>query len=143
MNLTRQNANREMFGVIKTAWDTTGFGSRVKYQNVGTTSTPPDGTGPWIRVFVRENRGVQITMARPGNRVFLREGNITVEVFESLGGGLVNTTTDYSDTIRDAMEGVTTDGGVRFRDVSIVPIGPNGDFFQTNVVSRFEYEERK
>jgi hypothetical protein len=63
-------------------------------------------------------------------------------VFEPPGKGLSGAT-DLPKVIQDAFEGVATASGVWFRDVTVNEIGPDGDFFQTNIVAFFEYDEVK
>lgn len=144
MSLTRQEAIDDMLGRVKAAWDTTGFGSRVAYDAVGTTSAPPSGQEPWIRPMVRHSGGEQATLqGETGNRRFRRFGTLTVQVFHPVGVGLVGGATDYADVIRDAFEGVGSNEGMIYRDVSVNEIGVDGDFFQSNVQIDFEYDELK
>jgi len=143
MSLTRKQAIDEICTVFKTAWDTTGHGARVKYQNVGETSTPPSGQDPWARVVIRHSTSGQVSLAGAvGTRRFSRTGLITVQIMEVVGQGL-SAATDLPKIVQDAFEGVSTPGGVWFRDVAINEVGPDGDFFQTNVVAYFEYDEIK
>lgn len=143
MSLTRKQAIDEICAIFKTAWDTTGHGSRVKYDNVGTTSTPPSGQDPWARVTIKHGVSAQASLAGAvGTRRFRRTGTLAVQVFTPPGEGLSGAT-DLPKIVQDAYEGVSTTGGVWFRDVSINEIGPDGDFFQTNVVAFFEYDEIK
>lgn len=143
MSLTRKEAVDEICAVFKTAWDTTGHGSRVKYDNVGNTSVPPSGQDPWARVAIRHATSAQASLSGTvGSRRFRRTGVLTVQVFEPAGQGLSGTT-DLPKIVQDAFEGVSTPGGVWFRDVAINEIGPDKSYFQTNVVAFFEYDEIK
>jgi hypothetical protein len=143
MSLTRKEAIDEICTVFKTAWDTTGHGDRVKYDNVGKTSVPPSGQDPWVRVVIRHGTSAQGSLAgEVGTRRFRRTGLITAQVMEVKGQGLSGAT-DLPKIVQDAFEGVSTPGGVWFRDVAINEIGPDGDFFLTNVVAFFEYDEIK
>lgn len=143
MNMTRQEAVDDMLALFKTAWDATGHGSRVKYDNVGQKSLPPSGQNPWARVVLRHTTSRQASLAgESGNRRFRRTGVITIQIFQVVGNGLTGGT-DLAKIIQDAYEGVTSPGGAIFRDVAINEIGPSGDFYQTNVVIPFEYDEIK
>lgn len=147
MSLTRSEAYDEALALVKTAWDATGFGARAKWDNVGAASTPFTGTDPWIRTTFRNTTGFQATLTSDGSggvggRRFRRLGILTVQVFEATGQGMIDGT-DYVQTIVDALEGVTSAGGIIFRDVIDNPIGPSGGFFQTNVVATYEYDEIK
>lgn len=143
MTLTRKEAINEIAALFKTAWDTTGFGARTKYDNVGTKSVPPPGVEPWARLTIRHAQSRQATLSNSGGkRRFRRTGSLVVQVFEAPGKGLVGDS-DLAKIVQDAYEGITSAGGVIFRGVSINEVGPDGDFFQTNVVATFEYDEIK
>lgn len=145
MSLTRIQAIDDMLALLKTAWVTTASqdGSRIQWENVGNKSVPPDGEYPWCRVTIRHNSSRQRTLAgATGRRIFTRKGTIVVQVFEVGGRGLP-ATTDLAKIILDAYEGVTSPGGVWFRDVTLNEIGQDGSFFQTNIVAGFEYDEVK
>lgn len=143
MSLTRKEAIDEIGALFKAAWDTTGYGTRVKYDNVGTTSVPPADQVPWARVSLRHVTSRQASLAGAnGTRRFRRTGVLTVQVFEPPGRGLSGGT-DLAKIVQDAFEGITSPGGVIFRDVAINEVGPDGDFYQTNVVAFFEYDEIK
>ena len=143
MSLTRKEAIDEILGLFKTAWDTTGHGTRVKYDNVGKKSMPPAGQDPWARVVLRHTSASQVSLSGAvGTRRFQRNGILTIQVFEPPGKGLSGAT-DLPKIIQDAFEGVETASGVWFRDVTVNEIGPDGDFFQTNIVAFFEYDEVK
>jgi hypothetical protein len=143
MSLTRKAAISEMATIFKTAWDTTGYGTRVKYDNVGVTTVPPSGVEPWARFTLRHAASEQATLSGVvGSRRFRRTGILVVGIFTPPGDGLSGAT-DLAKIIQDAYEGVTSPNGVIFRGVAINEVGPDGDFFQTNVVVNFEYDEVK
>jgi hypothetical protein len=145
MSLTRIQATDEMLALVKYAWETTAGqpGSRLKWENVGSASVPPTGQSPWARVIVRHTTAGQSTLAgASGTRLFRRNGIIIVQLFEVKGKGVIGTV-DLAKIIMDAYEGVTTVGGVEFRDVTINEVGPEGDFFQENIVIPFSYYECK
>jgi hypothetical protein len=143
MSLTRIEAIDEIFALFKAAWDTTGYGDRVKYDNVASKSVPPEGTNPWARVVLRHGASSQATLANEaGRRRFRRTGVLTIQIFILPGIGLTGDA-DLPTIVRNAFEGVTSSGGIIFRDVAINEIGSDGDYFQTNVVAFFEYDEIK
>lgn len=143
MSLTRKQAIDEILALFKTAWDTTGHGARVKYDNVGKTSVPPTGQNPWCRVILRHTNSAQASLSGDaGTRRFQRNGILTIQVFEPIGKGLSGST-DLPKIVQDAYEGVETTSGIWFRDVTLKEIGRDGDFYQTNVVAIFEYDEIK
>jgi len=143
MSLTRKQAIDEILALFKAAWDTTAYASRVKYDNVGTTSSPPSGQEPWCRVVLRHSASNQATLSGAvGTRRFRRYGVLTVQLFDLPGKGLSGAE-DLSKIIMDAYEGKTSPGGVIFRRVRTNEIGPDGDFYQINIVAEFEYDEIK
>ncbi len=145
MSLTRKQAVDEMLALVKTAWATTAGEdiTRVKWENVASVSVPPSGQDPWARVTIRHTESEQASLAGVvGTRMFRRNGILTVQVFEVCGTGLPKTV-DLPEVIRDAFEGITTTGGVIFRRVTINEVGSSGGFFQTNVITFFEYDEVK
>jgi len=142
VSLTRDQAVDEILTVVQAAWTTVGGqdSSRLKYENVGTKSLPPTGQSAWARVVLRHTESRQATLSgAQGSRTFRRNGVLTVQVFSPTGRGIIGTS-DLDTIIRDAYEGTTTSGGVEFRNVTINEVGQDGDFFQVNVVARFEYD---
>jgi len=141
MSLTRTEAVDSILSLFKAAWDTTGY--EAKYDNVACKSAPPDTQEPWARVVLRHTTSRQASLAgESGNRRFRRTGVLTIQVFEIAGNGLTGLE-NTAIIVRDTFEGVTSPEGVIFRDVTINEVGPDGDFFQTNVVVSFEYDEIK
>ncbi len=141
MSLNRREAITEINTLFQTAWKLTEDISRVKWDNVGSKSVPPDGQEAWARVVLRHNTSRQATLAgATGTRRFERRGTLIVQVFETPGKGLSGAV-DLPKVVCDSYEGATTPGGVWFRDVTINEVGQDGDFFQTNIVVKFEYSE--
>ena len=141
----RRDAITEILTLFKTAWVTTAgqSGDRVKYDNVGKSSLPPDGNLPWARVVLRHTGSNQASLSgEVGTRRFQRNGLLTIQIFVPPGKGLAEAV-DIPKIIQDAYEGQTTAGGAWFRDVTINEIGSDGNFYQTNVIALFEYDEIK
>ena len=138
MPATFQQANTEILTVFKTAWDTTGW--VAIYENVA--GEIPDSE-PWARVAVRHVTGQQATLTdRTGLTRYDREGTIAVQIFVPTGEGLTRSY-QLSKIVADAYEGQATPSNVWFRDVRINEIGPDGSWFQTNVLIDFMYDEQK
>jgi hypothetical protein len=140
----RRDAITAILSLFATAW--TGAGqsaSRVKYDNVGKSSLPPDGNLPWARVVLRHTSSDQASLSgEVGTRRFQRNGLLTIQIFVPPGKGLAESV-DIPKIIQDAYEGVRTTDGVWFKNVTLNEIGPDGDFYQHNVVAAFEYDEIK
>lgn len=147
-NLTFTEARDEIHTLFKTAWDagveTTG--QPVLYADsktqVPTTNDADSNPDLWAKITVQHNGGGQGTLGGKGGRCFDRFGVVTVQVFTPLGTGLSIGDNVYKIVV-DAYEGQTTPGGVWFRNVAVNEIGPEGEWFQTNITSDFEYEEQK
>jgi len=143
MSLTRREAINEILGLFQTAWDAVQNPDLVKYDNVVNDDVPPATQVPWARVALRHTTAEQASLSgASGTRRFERKGILTIQIFEPPGKGLSGAT-DLPKIIQDAYEGVETANGAWFRDVVVNEIGPDGDFYQTNIVALFEYDEIK
>lgn len=139
MTATFQVAKDEILGVFKTAWDTTGH--IALYENVA--GAVPPTVAPWARVSLRHLSGRQASLAGgSGKRRYDRDGLITVQIFVPSGEGLLEAY-NLAKIVADAFEGAATASQVWFRDVRINEVGPDGSWFQVNVVAGFTYDEIK
>ena len=143
MTATFDEANDAILDLFKTAWDTTGH--PVTYENVKPTKPfPPTTNIPWARVMVRHTGGRQgsLTGGLSITR-WNRNGLFTAQIFTPNGDGL---SLGYSlcKIVTDAFEGVATvSTRVWCRNVRINEIGPDGEWFQFNVIAEFTYDEVK
>jgi hypothetical protein len=104
----------------------------------------PKGTEAWARITVEHNEGGQATFGGPGNRLFDREGIVTVQVFTPQKSDQGGTVLEALGAIaRDAFEGRSTPSGVWFRDVRLQEVGPDEPWWQLNVTAKFNYDELK
>lgn len=141
MSLTRAQAVDSILAILKAAWDPTGY--PMKWENVGAVSTPPTSLTPWARAVLRHATSRQATLSGvSGQRRFRRTGSLVVQIFQPSGEGLVGNP-DLARIVQDAFEGAVTPGGVIVRSVVVNEVGPDGAWFQTNVVVSFEYDEIK
>jgi len=141
MTATLDQARDEVLTVFKTAWelDATSQNIPVLYWDVA--DDIPD-SGAWVRISMRHLGGRQATLrGATGERRYRYTGIVTVQVFTPFSEGMV--LNDALATIaKNAFEGVTTDPGrVILRNVRINEIGPDGQWFNTNVLADFEYDE--
>lgn len=141
---TRRAAITEILGLFRTAWLAAGQAdNQVHYGNVGKKAIPPSGATAWAQVILRHTTASQASLSGAlGTRMFDRKGILTIQIFVPPGKGLAEAT-DLPKIIQDAYEGKETTNGAWFRDVVVNEIGPDGDFYQTNVVALFEYDEIK
>ena len=142
MVATPQQAVREMHTVFKTVWDAYGYGSapfyNAFYENVdcGVRSSAEE---PWAKVYVRHLTGGAVTISGGnGSHVERALGLYTIQLFQPAGAGI-----DYTQirALMAAFRGVTTASGVIFRNVKPNEVGLDGDFYQTNIIANFEYDE--
>ncbi len=141
---TRRAAITEILGLFRTAWLAAGQSDdRVKYDNVGKTDLPDSTQSTWARVILRHTTAGQGSLSsQAGTRIFDRKGILSIQIFTPPGKGLAEAT-DLPKIIQDAYEGIETANGAWFRDVVVNEVGPDGDFYQTNVIALFEYTEIK
>lgn len=139
MAATFEEARQEILTTFKTAWDTTGH--PAYYENIREDLT--SSVEPWARVTLRHVTGNNVSLTGSlGLQRFERTGNLTVQVFVPMGEGLTEGLT-LAKVIADAFEGVSTTSGVWFRNTRVNEIGPDGSWFQINVIVDFLYDEVK
>jgi len=142
MSLTRDQARDEMMAVVNTAL--TGYNASflIVWADEDSNRRPKDRTAHAI-VGVYHTAGEQATMGTiSGGRTFRRYGYIEVLVMTPEGDGLT-LADELATIVHDALEGVTTSGGVIFRNVRAVEEGKSGSFCVTNVSADFEYDQIK
>jgi len=147
MSIGFDAARDEMLALFNVAWlaNTPAINGAVaipvEWQGVY-SGAPPAADEAFARVTIRHSEGGQITFGNTSNRRFNRSGLITVQVFApiSSGGGL-SFAENAAIIARDAFEGVGTASGIWFRNSRIQEIGPEGAWFQMNVVTEFQYDE--
>lgn len=140
-------ARDEMLGLFNVAWlaNTPAINGAVaipvEWPGVA-SGAPPGADEAWARVSLRHSPAGQITFGATGARRFNRTGLLTVQVFSPLsaGGGL-SFAENAAIIARNAFEGVGTASGIWFRNTRIQEIGPDGAWFQMNVVTEFQYDE--
>jgi len=139
MSLTYQQARDEIFDLFKAAWDTTGYPAH--YEEVKKQRSQNEE--PWSVVTLNHASGFQATLSgADGSRTFARLGFLTVQIFTPNGKGLQDAY-DLAKVVSDAFEGISTPGGVWFRNVRLNEVGRDGEFFQLNVIVEFRYDEVK
>jgi len=103
----------------------------------------PSGRIPHAEIGVYHTAGGQVTMGNKStNRTFRRYGYLEVLVRTPEGDGLT-LADELATIVHDALEGVTTPGGVIFRNVRGTEEGKSGSFRTTNVSADFEYDQIK
>lgn len=139
---SRTAARDEILAFFRTAWTANGESSSVPVLWDDVKGEIPANTA-WARVTVQHASGEQATLSdHVGNRKFRREGLVTIQVFTQFGQGLRKADV-LGKIAADAFEGKATQNQIWFRDVTVNEIGQSGDWFQTNVLVSFIYDEIK
>ena len=140
-SLTRAQARDEMMEVVNVAVSGHSPTFRVIWEDEDSKARPKDRTA-YATVGVYHVSGGQVTMGTANNRTFRRYGYIEVLVHTPEGDGFT-LADELATIVHDALEGVTTTGGVIFRNVRAVEDGKSGSFRVTNVCADFEYDQIK
>ncbi len=142
-------ARDEILGLFKAAWDAGtppingGEVVEVRWPGVD-AGDPPPADKAWARIMVRHGTSRQSTFGPTGGRRFTRPGLITVQVFApNSGGNGLSFAEKLGIIARDAFEGRGTASGIWFRNARIQEIGPDGAWYQMNVLVEFEYDEMR
>ena len=163
---TFNEANDEILTVFRDAWQP----RAAVYENVD-GSKPTDVTSTWARAIVRHFTGNQDSLigglvrgnpptvttvalgvtAKQVDPINPKEKNVrryrhgglfTAQIFVPIGKGLMEGY-ELAKLVSDAFEGTDTPSDVWFRNVRLREIGPDGEWFQINVLADFEYTEVK
>jgi hypothetical protein len=137
MSLTYEQAIDDIQAIIDTAWSTTGH--PLFYE--GVKGERPTTQVPWASLFIRHLLGRQDTLGGATSS-YLREGNISMEIYVPLGKGL-RLGYQLAKVIADAFEGVASPGGVWFRNTRINEGGKEGSYEVIFVLIDFQYYEEK
>lgn len=146
MSLTRRQARNEILTAIKSVLDTLTTdlpADQVIYRNKSTAQIPDTDTPSptyWAVVLVQHAAGAQASLTgRVDERLYEKSGLVTVQLFAPRGKMLE--ADDIVETIESAFLGVSTPGGVWYRNVRSTEIGESGPWFQTNILAEFTYDQ--
>lgn len=99
-----------------------------------------DGSGnpkPWVQLNVRPGNAQMVSF---GPRTYRQPGVVMTQVFIPVGKG-DDRANEIAEAVAGALRGETV-SGVRFRATSAPQfVGPDGNWWQTNVTTPFEYDE--
>jgi hypothetical protein len=141
MTATLTQARDEILTQFRTAWLADPASAALPVLWPDSDSKPP-ASGAWARVSVTHGSGGQSTLSGGlGETRYTHMGFVTVQLFTPRGDGLK--LSDQLVTIsKHAFEGVATSPGhVTFYRVRSREVGPDGQWFNTNVLADFEYDE--
>ncbi len=139
MTLTLAQARDEIFTMLKAGWDATG--NTMSYPNLP-FEIPIDET-PWGRTMLSLTPFSKQTLSSiNGVKRYTRYGILTVQLFTVSGTGL-SSADNYAKIIQDTFEGKSSPNGVWFKNARSNDIGPDGVWYQTNILIDFEFDEIK
>jgi len=150
MSLTPEEAIDEIMALFKAGWDA----GSVTITAVTISEPPfvdwpdvagdvPPSEGPWARIRAEHTDGSQRTLAPAGSRKFERLGLVTVQVFAPAGRGST-LGLQLGNIALNCFEGVTTAGGIWFRNAALKgPLPRKDQYAQVNVTADFVYDVHK
>lgn len=141
MIATPTQARNEMLAAFRAVWLADPISASLPVLYPDTRHEPP-AEGAWARISVQHGDGRQATLSNEeGKRRWRHTGILTVQIFTPRGYGLA-LNDKLSAIAKRAFEGVTTTPGrVVFYRVRMREIGQDGQWFNTNVLADFEYDE--
>jgi hypothetical protein len=115
---------------------------RVQYPDYGrvfenVAFTPSDNT-PWVRLTLREGEA-NLSAFGGGKNNYRHPGNVQAQVFVPVGTG-DGLAREIADFIASIFRGKRLSSIRFFNAPYINTIGPDGDWFQVNVICPFEYD---
>lgn len=136
-------ARDAIISLFKTVWEAQASPIPLLFYEDINFDSPDAGTA-WARIIVRHTTGFQATLSTgSGNRRFRRFGLVNVEIYTSPGSGLTEAD-KFAKVALDAFEGNSTAlDAVVFRNVRVNELGQTGQWYQTNVICEFDYDEVK
>tara|TARA_R110000851_G_scaffold16046_2_gene52521 strand:+ start:10842 stop:11258 length:417 start_codon:yes stop_codon:yes gene_type:complete len=138
MTLTYAEAAKDIGSLMLAVWTPTGHD--IHWDDVRNQRNLSDD--PWAVFVIRHASGTQDNLGGIGNRNFVRTGTAIASIFTPSGNGLSESYA-LAKVVADAYEGQSSDNGVWFRNVRLQEIGRESQFYQTNVLIDFEYNETK
>jgi hypothetical protein len=133
-----------MLAVFREAWLADPASAQLPVLYPDTKSLPPTTGAGWARISVQHGSGGQATLSNEsGRKRYRRTGIVFVQIFTDRGDGMV-LADELATITKNAFEGVATNPGrVTFYRVRVREVGPDGQWFQTNVLADFDYDEVK
>lgn len=138
------NARETIYQAFQTAW-TAAFVTPPTFTTDNEVFEPPVDAA-WVRMVVRHDGSTLECIGGTGDggmNTYQRTGRVIMQVFTPLNQG-----TREADTLAQAaraiFEGTTlSSNAIRFNNVVLREIGPDGSWYQINLEAAFQYDERK
>ena len=133
-------ARDEILTTFRNAWEAEAISASIPVLYWDIAQDVPT-SGSWVRVTVRHFAGNKSSLSNEaGSRRFTHTGTVFVQIFTTHEDGMV-LADDLAIIAMRAFEGeVTSPGRVIFRQVRLNEVGQDGQWFQTNVLADFEYD---
>ena len=140
MPATLTQAHDEVLEVFDDAWSALATPPPVQYPDRPPPVDPfPPVGATWARVHLTDNEGEQIGFGPAEGRRYRSMGVLTVQIFAPKGSGR-SIPQALAQTVLGAFRGKTTAGGLEFFRHRARDIGPDGDWWQTNVIVEYQYD---
>lgn len=137
MTATFRQAQQDMMALVNQV----GVNHSVKMVYENTKDYAPTGNAPWAKVEIRHLDGGQASLANhAGIRRWRRSGVLWIQLRVPIGGGLAQGY-ELGQYFVDAIQKTSTDHCVWFRNVRLNEVGPDGAWYQMNVLANFEYDQ--
>jgi len=130
-------AKKELIDAFKTYWEAFPISSPVPVAIPNQEFEKPSNS-PFIRLEVRHSTGGAASIS---TKHFIRKGFFFVQVFTLFeSGSYLND--QLCQIALNAFDGKDING-IWFRDSTVREVGPDGKYYQQNVLHSFEYDEHK
>lgn len=137
MSTTITEAQADIFSIVQAVANANGVATRYEAM----PGSVPTSETIWIRPTLRHATGGQVSLTgATGSIKWSREGTLWVQIFAPMGGGL-SAAYEFAQKVLTAYQGVHTEHCVWFRNHRINEVGPDGEFYQINVLIDFIYEQ--
>jgi hypothetical protein len=144
---TQADAIDEMYGMVKTAWETScqsifGYVGEVRWPGAEKATKPEDTLQVWARPSHRIVKDDQSAInAKDGQRFYTAIGVLFVEVYipRSVSGALDKGRL-LAIAVRDKFRQSPASSEIRFRDQKVVDIAPTPQYYSVHAVVTFEFD---
>jgi hypothetical protein len=130
----------QIYTAFKTVWGASAY-SAVPIFYPDSKHTPPPNTS-WVRITVTHTSNRQATLGNvDGIRRYRVYGIVTIQIFTPFGDGQALADL-MAEVAKRAFQGVVTGAdAVSFRNARIMDGRQDGQWWQTNVMTEFDYDE--
>lgn len=137
-NLDYEAARDEIYTKINAVWAPTGYVMNWPDR----AQAKPGSNDPSAKVVLFHNSGGQEAIGHTSAKLWSRKGQIVIQISTPVGEGA---TENYrlAKLVGDVFEKPNAFRGVWFRETRINEVPDDSGWYKINVISNFEYSERK